>query len=353
MVGVVRRQAMRETLATWLGETGAIIAQYVITLAFILAVIAVVVFAIRRFRLGGSGATARARLPRLAVVDALVIDGKRRLVLVRRDNVEHLVLIGGPTDIVVEPSILRQRVAQRPGQPAGRPVAPVAVAPPPPPPPPVPEASPEPPLAARAAPLRASIAAAGPAPNPIPFPPRRSPIRASDRPSGWRRDTARSTPPASPAYQEAGAAAAMEDEAPATGERAAMVERARQTPPRFNPPVRPMAEEASGPAPAYAPPEPERVEAADDAPQSAAPAPVEAEDGPPGASVFAPPASDRQAASPAAGESADLGETVEVPGAPPTAAAEPSAQGERPAGVSDLEKEMARLLDEISTNRQG
>ena len=57
-----------------------------------------------------------ARLPRLAIVDSLAIDNKRRLVLVRRDNVEHLVLIGGPSDVVVEPSIVRQRVAQRPGQ---------------------------------------------------------------------------------------------------------------------------------------------------------------------------------------------------------------------------------------------
>ena len=29
----------------------------------------------------------------------------RRLVLVRRDNVEHLVLIGGPQDVVIEPGI--------------------------------------------------------------------------------------------------------------------------------------------------------------------------------------------------------------------------------------------------------
>lgn len=47
----------------------------------------------------------RNRVPRLAVVDAAAVDNQRRLVLVRRDNVEHLILIGGPTDIVVEQSI--------------------------------------------------------------------------------------------------------------------------------------------------------------------------------------------------------------------------------------------------------
>ncbi|MCB1503287.1 MAG: flagellar biosynthetic protein FliO [Bauldia sp.] len=45
--------------------------------------------------------------PRLSVTDAAIIDEKRRLVLVRRDNVEHLVMIGGPTDIVIEQHIHR------------------------------------------------------------------------------------------------------------------------------------------------------------------------------------------------------------------------------------------------------
>lgn len=42
------------------------------------------------------------RQPRLAVLDATAVDTRRRLVLIRRDDVEHLVMIGGPTDIVIE-----------------------------------------------------------------------------------------------------------------------------------------------------------------------------------------------------------------------------------------------------------
>jgi flagellar protein FliO/FliZ len=53
----------------------------------------------------------RPRQPRLAVIDAASVNGTRRLVLVRRDNVEHLLLIGGPTDVVVEPNIDRTRAA--------------------------------------------------------------------------------------------------------------------------------------------------------------------------------------------------------------------------------------------------
>ncbi len=47
----------------------------------------------------------RNRNPRLQVLDAAAVDARRRLVLVRRDNVEHLVMIGGPTDIVIETGI--------------------------------------------------------------------------------------------------------------------------------------------------------------------------------------------------------------------------------------------------------
>jgi hypothetical protein len=47
----------------------------------------------------------KAREPRLLVLDAAAVDPKRRLVLIRRDDVEHLIMIGGPTDIVIETGI--------------------------------------------------------------------------------------------------------------------------------------------------------------------------------------------------------------------------------------------------------
>ncbi len=48
----------------------------------------------------------RNRQPRLQVLDAAAVDARRRLVLVRRDGVEHLIMIGGPTDIVIESGIV-------------------------------------------------------------------------------------------------------------------------------------------------------------------------------------------------------------------------------------------------------
>jgi hypothetical protein len=48
---------------------------------------------------------------RLGVSEYHEIDKTRRLVLVRRDNVEHLVLLGGPSDIVVESGITATSIA--------------------------------------------------------------------------------------------------------------------------------------------------------------------------------------------------------------------------------------------------
>lgn len=56
----------------------------------------------------------RNRTPRLAVLDAAAIDTRRRLVLIRRDDVEHLIMIGGPTDIVIETRIGTSAPAEQP-----------------------------------------------------------------------------------------------------------------------------------------------------------------------------------------------------------------------------------------------
>ena len=42
---------------------------------------------------------------RLDVVEQANVDGRRRLVLIRRDEVEHLIMTGGPVDVVIETGI--------------------------------------------------------------------------------------------------------------------------------------------------------------------------------------------------------------------------------------------------------
>lgn len=81
---------------------------FFIAFVIVLALIGVAAWLVRRFGGSALGSSAnRGRMPRLAVIDAAAVDGRRRLVLVRRDNVEHLLMIGGPTDVVVEPNIVR------------------------------------------------------------------------------------------------------------------------------------------------------------------------------------------------------------------------------------------------------
>jgi hypothetical protein len=88
--------------------------RFLVAFLIVLALIGATAWVVRRFgadRLGA--AAARGRQPRLAVIDATAVDGRRRLVLIRRDNVEHLLMIGGPTDLVVELNIVRGATAAR------------------------------------------------------------------------------------------------------------------------------------------------------------------------------------------------------------------------------------------------
>jgi hypothetical protein len=133
-----------------------------------------------RLRFSGGG---KARQPRLGLVDAFSLDGQRQLVIVRRDNVEHLLMIGGPNDVVVESQIVRAQpqlvprdkdtVAPLAGP---KPPAPVQAPAPAPVPTPLPA---KPSMAPAISPLRA---VAQPAPVVIPTP-TRAPMRSDPAPT--------------------------------------------------------------------------------------------------------------------------------------------------------------------------
>ncbi|MES5096746.1 flagellar biosynthetic protein FliO [Agrobacterium sp. BA1120] len=169
-----------------------------------LLALAIILWIIRRR--GGSSPFIRGgknRQPRLQVLDATAVDARRRLVLVRRDNVEHLVMIGGPTDIVIESGIgaipilrdvrdpqdemltsekaiapNRQRSLPPVREEELRSAPPIAAA----------AAAPQP--EAKAAPTPSAVAAARPAPAPAPRPVAPTPTPAA---------TVTATPPAAPA----------------------------------------------------------------------------------------------------------------------------------------------------------
>ena len=137
----------------------------------VLAILYRLVFA-HRLRVPGG----RTRQPRLGLVDAFSLDGQRQLVLVRRDNVEHLVMIGGPNDVVVESQINRALTPARensqaspllaPGASARRTETPLAAAPV------VAEAPPSKVAAPAAAPAPAAPKAPAPLPAAAPVAPK-------------------------------------------------------------------------------------------------------------------------------------------------------------------------------------
>ncbi|MEM9626960.1 MAG: flagellar biosynthetic protein FliO [Pseudomonadota bacterium] len=82
--------------------------RFFVALIIVLGLIALFAWIARRFRLGGL-AGASMMSGRLAIVENLPIDGRQRLVLIRRDDRESLVLIGQDRSLVIESGIERPR----------------------------------------------------------------------------------------------------------------------------------------------------------------------------------------------------------------------------------------------------
>ena len=53
---------------------------------------------------------------RLGVVEQASVDSRRRLLLIRRDGVEHLIMTGGPVDVLIETGIGERRQRAETGE---------------------------------------------------------------------------------------------------------------------------------------------------------------------------------------------------------------------------------------------
>lgn len=99
----------------------------IVTAVFALGIVIVLIILgvwLLKMVFNASTNVARGRNRRLSVVDSMQLDPKRQLLIVRRDNVEHLILTGGPQDVVVETGIAVEDVPA--SQPSRRPVPMVA-----------------------------------------------------------------------------------------------------------------------------------------------------------------------------------------------------------------------------------
>ncbi|KAF0224956.1 MAG: flagellar protein [Rhodospirillaceae bacterium] len=86
----------------------------VAALVLVLGMILGVLWLLRRFGVPGM-VPARTSVRRLALVETIALDSRRRLVLVRRDGREHLLLLGAAGDLLVEGNI-----ETVPGDPGGQ-----------------------------------------------------------------------------------------------------------------------------------------------------------------------------------------------------------------------------------------
>ena len=93
------------------------------------AIVAVALIARKTMRSPGLSTLFAPKTPRrIDIVEQATIDAKRKLVLVRRDNVEHLLMTGGPVDIVIESGIGAPRGAGEARTPSTLPLRPLGQA---------------------------------------------------------------------------------------------------------------------------------------------------------------------------------------------------------------------------------
>jgi len=79
--------------------------RFLLALLLVLALIAALTWVARRFGFGGHLVPNASKSPRLKVVEVKTLDQRRKLVLVRRDDREHLILLGVGNDLLLESGI--------------------------------------------------------------------------------------------------------------------------------------------------------------------------------------------------------------------------------------------------------
>jgi hypothetical protein len=237
--------------------------KYVIAFAIIFILLALFALVLRRLtgnRTTLAGERGRTRQPRLGIVDVYDLDRQRQLILLRRDNVEHLLLVGGPNDVVVETNIVRVAGARLPAAAAEvierldertveiAPIRPV-----------VEPALPRPnegAIAAHLGNLETAVASAALEQVAAPTAPAESPAAAAPRPEPVRPEPVRPEPrpvpqPRVEPDRPARPAAVMPDVRTGPRPAAPPLSRANPTPPPAMPPNQPAARESAAERPVF------------------------------------------------------------------------------------------------------
>jgi flagellar protein FliO/FliZ len=80
--------------------------RFVLALILVLGMIMALAWGLKRLGIGEGGRGPLSRRRRLRTVESAMLDGRHRAVLIRRDDVEHLVLVGPNTSQVIERGIV-------------------------------------------------------------------------------------------------------------------------------------------------------------------------------------------------------------------------------------------------------
>ena len=103
-------------LSSLLGGSGNTIVSSALALGAVIVLIVLGLWVLKFFM--RTGVAMRPQGRRVQVVEQVQVDAKRQLLVIRRDNVEHLVMTGGPQDLVIESGI---PAADKPALPGRRP----------------------------------------------------------------------------------------------------------------------------------------------------------------------------------------------------------------------------------------
>ena len=79
--------------------------KFLFALIFVLGLIGGFALLAKKFGMGNRGPMRRGKGTRLSIVESMPLDAKRRGMLIRRDDKEHMLLLGGVTELVIEGDI--------------------------------------------------------------------------------------------------------------------------------------------------------------------------------------------------------------------------------------------------------
>ena len=76
--------------------------KFFFALLFVIGLIGGFALIAKKFGMGNRGPMRRGGINRLSIIESLQVDAKRRIILVRCDNKDYMLLLGGTTEILIE-----------------------------------------------------------------------------------------------------------------------------------------------------------------------------------------------------------------------------------------------------------